>query len=52
MFAREAAMKLAFCEWGEVTSLLFYLSQRLLNDDNKAGIKVSDTVNERLRTRN
>ena len=51
MFAREGVRKLSFREWGEVTALSLYLSQRLLNEYIKAGIDVSREVNEELRTR-
>ena len=51
MFARGEARKLTYREWHEVTSTSLYLSQRLLNDYIKAGIEVSRTVNEQVRTR-
>jgi hypothetical protein len=38
-------------EWGEVTSLSLYVSQRLLNDYIKAGTEVPNIVSEQLRMR-
>ena len=51
MFARGHTRKLTFREWGEVTDLSLYLSQRLLNDYIRAGIEVSRDVNEQFRAR-
>ena len=47
---RLQARKLTIRKLDEVTSLSLYLSRRLLNDYIKAGIEVSNTVNEQLLT--
>ena len=51
MFGRNEERKLTFREWGEVTDLSLYMSQRVLNDYIRDGIDVSFEVNEQFRTR-
>ena len=48
---RLQARKLTIHEWGEVTLLSLYVSQRLLNDYIKAGTEVPNIVSEQLRMR-
>ena len=48
---RLQARKLTFREWGKVTSLSLFVSQRLLKGYIDAGIDVSNTENEQLRMR-
>ena len=48
---RLQARKLTFREWGKVTSLSLFVSQRLLNDYIKAGTEVPNIVSEQLRMR-
>jgi hypothetical protein len=50
-FGREQKRKLSFREWGEVTDISLYLSQRVLNDYIRAGIDVSREVNKHFRSR-